>query len=67
MSIDRRDLNHRYLMITIIDLLTNEEKKKVKYVTLKSNEILFHEGEEAKYLGVLISGALSIESNSLTG
>ena len=54
-------------MITILDLLNSKEKEKLIVKHLNANEVLFKEGEKANYVGFLTSGALSIESYSLTG
>ncbi len=54
-------------MITILDLLSKNEKEKVIYQTYKAGEIIFNEGEKAIYLGIVIHGAISIDSYSSTG
>ena len=54
-------------MKTIIDLLTLEEKQKVKIVNLKKVQILFNEDEECTSVGVVLEGRISISSFSYEG
>lgn len=54
-------------MLTILDLLSSKEKEKLIIKHIKTNEVIFHEGENANYLGFVVSGTISIETYSLTG
>ena len=59
------DLNH--IMKNILDTLTDQEKKTIKYVTLKKEQILFYENDVCQYFGVVLDGELSISSFSFSG
>ena len=54
-------------MNNIITTLSIEEKKLVKIVDLKKNEILFHEGDLCECVGIVVSGEISIVSYSYHG
>ena len=54
-------------MKTIIDTLTLEERKLTKLVSLKKDEILFHEDEYCECIGIVKEGYLSISSYSYHG
>ncbi len=51
----------------LIDYLTPEEKKLFKSVILKREQILFHENDICEYVGIVISGVVSISSFSYNG
>lgn len=51
----------------IIDLLSNEEKKKCSSINLKRGQILFHEEEECKYVSLVNKGSIQIVSYTLSG
>ena len=53
--------------MNIFDCLTNKERKSLKQVTLKKDEILFHEEERCEKVGIVIKGLLNIVSYSLNG
>ena len=53
--------------MNIFDCLTNKERKSLKQVTLKKDEILFHEEERCEKVGIVIKGLLNIVSYSLSG
>ena len=44
----------------ILDLLTKEELKLVRYQSLKSEEILFHEDDKCLSIGIVVSGEIKI-------
>lgn len=54
-------------MKTIIELLSLEERKLTKTVSLKKDEILFHEDDICGYVGIVIEGNISISSYSYHG
>ena len=51
----------------IIDLLTNEEKKKVKFISFKEGETLFYENDTCSSLGIVVQGELKISSFTFEG
>ena len=51
----------------IIDLLTNEEKKKVKFIRFKEGETLFYENDACNNLGIVTQGELKISSFTFEG
>ena len=51
----------------IIDLLTNEEKKKVKFIRFKEGETLFYENDVCNNLGIVTQGELKISSFTFEG
>ena len=53
--------------MNIFDCLTNKERKSLKQITLKKDEILFHEEEKCEKVGIVIKGLLNIVSYSLNG
>ena len=53
--------------MNILDYLTNNEKKRVKYLNIKKGNTLFKEEEICSYLGVVVSGSLVISSFSYNG
>lgn len=53
--------------MNIFNNLTDEEKQKIKYLNLKTNEVLFHEGEECHNVYLVLQGRIEIVSYSLEG
>ena len=53
--------------MNILDLLKQNEKEKISYLNLKQNQTLFHEGEECKYIFIIIEGQITILNYSLNG
>lgn len=51
----------------IIDLLSDEEKKKVKFISYKEGETLFYENDTCSYLGIVVQGELKISSFTFEG
>ena len=53
--------------MTLIDLLTSKEKKLIKTVNLKKEQILFNENDACEYVGIVTSGIITISSFSFEG
>ena len=53
--------------MTLIDLLTSKEKKLTKTVNLKKEQILFNENDVCEYVGIVMSGIITISSFSFEG
>ena len=51
----------------IIDLLNEEEKKKVKFISFKEGETLFYENDTCNELGIVVKGELKISSFTFEG
>lgn len=51
----------------IFDLLSLEEKNLCKIIHLKKDEILFREGDECQYVGIVLKGIINISSYSYQG
>ena len=51
----------------ILDYLTKDELKLVKYIATKNGEILFHENDKCTSIGIVISGEISISSITFEG
>ena len=60
-----RDLNHS--MHNLFITLTDEERSSLKYVSLKKDETLFHENDKCEYVGIVLSGKLTISSFTYNG
>ena len=58
------DLNHT---MVLINCLTLKEKKLLKTVSLKKEEILFNENDRCEYVGIVESGIVTISSFSYNG
>ena len=58
------DLNHT---MELINCLTLKEKKLLKTVSLKKEEILFNENDRCEYVGIVESGIVTISSFSYNG
>lgn len=54
-------------MNNIFDILSSQEKKRIKYISLSKGEILFHEGDICECVGVVLEGEISIVSYSYHG
>ena len=54
-------------MDNILETLTNEEKNKIKIVSLNKEQILFHEGDACECIGVVVDGDIEITSYSYSG
>ena len=53
--------------MNIIDLLEQEEKKRIRYRKLAKDSILFHENDVCRNIGIIIEGEVSIISYLDTG
>lgn len=51
----------------LFNLLSKEEKERGKIISVKKGETLFHEGEKCQYVGILLSGEITISSFTLSG
>ena len=51
----------------IFDLLSLEEKNLCKIIHLKKDEILFREGDECQYVGIVLKGIINVSSYSYQG
>ena len=51
----------------ILDLLTKNELKLVRYQSLKSGEILFYEDDKCLSIGIVVSGEIKISSITFEG
>ena len=51
----------------LFNLLSKEEKERGKIISVKKGETLFHEGEKCHYVGILLSGGITISSFTLSG
>ena len=51
----------------LFNLLSKEEKERGKIISVKNGETLFHEGEKCQYIGILLSGGITISSFTLSG
>ena len=51
----------------LFNLLSKEEKECGKIISVKKGETLFHEGEKCQYVGILLSGGITISSFTLSG
>ena len=51
----------------LFNLLSKEEKERGKIISVKNGETLFHEGEKCQYVGILLSGGITISSFTLSG
>ena len=49
------------------NLLTPEEKEKLKTIEAQKDQLLFHEDESCEYAGIVVSGQISIKSYNLNG
>lgn len=49
------------------NLLTPEEKEKLKTIEAQKDQLLFHEDETCEYAGIVVSGQISIKSYNLNG
>ena len=54
-------------MKNIIELLSIDERKNIKEVTLQKEQILFNEGDVCECVGIVISGVIEITSYSYNG
>lgn len=54
-------------MNNLLETLTTEQLNQVKTVTLKKDEILFHEGDVCEVVGIVIDGEVDIVSYSYGG
>lgn len=54
-------------MNNIFDLLSIDEKKVIKVISLKKDEILFHENDVCNEIGIVLKGVISISSYSYQG
>ena len=59
--------DYGHTMNNITDLLTKDEKLNIIKKTLNTNDIIFHEGDECLYLGIVESGYITISSYSFSG
>ena len=53
--------------MNIINLLTKEQSKLLKKVSLKKEHILFYENDLCEYVGIIIKGDIVISSYSISG
>ena len=53
--------------MSIIDLLSKSEQKKLKFITYKENEVLFCENDKCSKLGIVMQGQLKIVSYLVDG
>lgn len=53
--------------MNIIDLLTNSETKKLKTISYKQDEILFHEDDICTKIGIILKGKIKIVSYLVDG
>ena len=51
----------------LLDLLSNEEKKLVSYLTFKKGETLFYENDVCTSIGIIIEGEIKISSVTFEG
>lgn len=51
----------------LLNLLTENEKKYTKTICFKKDQILFHENDACEYVGIVISGVITISSFSYNG
>lgn len=49
----------------ILDTLKDDEKKMIKYKSYKKGDIIFNEGDKCTSIAYLISGSISISTNTL--
>ena len=53
--------------MNLLSTLSQKEKEKLLIKRYTANQIIFKEGEHANYVGILVSGAINIESYSKEG